>query len=196
MVRPPRPPARRRTHSRGRTGTRCVRPPRRSAALTAPQCVYTLLIIPIAVCRFADFAGRAVPFWLTIAADAVFNLNGASAPRPRARALTHGCRAGFLNVLLFGATYRRIPLTYLPSLSAPRKSLWITNYGITPFVLPGPGGTGAAHGAIEGDALSAKLEGSPYLRPESRRASLGSVSVDSLVSADSSAPLTQGRRVS
>ena len=114
-------------------------------------------------------------------------------PRPpRVPPLTHGCRrTGFLNVLLFGATYRRIPLTYLPSLSAPRKSLWITNYGITPFVLPVPG----EPGAIAGDALSAKLEGSPYLRPETRRASLGSVSVDSLVSADSTAPLTQGRRV-
>jgi hypothetical protein len=38
-------------------------------------------------------------------------------------------------VLLFAATYRHIPLSSMPSLSAPRKSLHITNYGITPFVL-------------------------------------------------------------
>ena len=52
-------------------------PPSAAAALTAPQFVYTLLIIPIAVCRFVDFASQDVPFWLTIAADFVFNLNGA-----------------------------------------------------------------------------------------------------------------------
>ncbi|KAF8579735.1 hypothetical protein K439DRAFT_371584 [Ramaria rubella] len=38
--------------------------------------VYTLVIIPIAVARFVDFAGYDVPFWLTITADFFFNLNG------------------------------------------------------------------------------------------------------------------------
>jgi len=41
------------------------------------QLVYTLVIIPIAVARFVDFAGYDVPFWLTITADFFFNLNGA-----------------------------------------------------------------------------------------------------------------------
>lgn len=44
---------------------------------------------------------------------------------------------GFFNVILFATTYQRVPKTYLPSFSAPRKSLHITNFGITPFIIPG-----------------------------------------------------------
>jgi hypothetical protein len=40
------------------------------------QLIYTTLIIPIAVARFVEFSGKLVPFWLTIAADFLFNLNG------------------------------------------------------------------------------------------------------------------------
>jgi len=132
--------------------------------------IYTMVIIPIAVARFVDFAGHDVPFWLTITADFFFNLNG------------------FFNVLLFAATYRRIPLTYLPSLSAPRKSLHLTNYGITPFVLPNPDEINPSeppiNGQPEGDIEKGEL--SPDFGPESHRASMASY-----VSADSIAPLNR-----
>ncbi|KAF8526879.1 hypothetical protein BU17DRAFT_82314 [Hysterangium stoloniferum] len=77
---------------------------------------YTLIIIPIAVARFIDFCGMDVPFWFTISADFFFNLNGC------------------FNVLIFAITIRYTEATYNLKLSSPRKSLQITNFGITPFV--------------------------------------------------------------
>jgi len=79
--------------------------------------IYTIGIIPIAVARFVEFSGHVVPFWLTISADFLFNLNG------------------FFNVLLFAATYKRLPEMCLPTLSEPRRSIHNANYGITPFVI-------------------------------------------------------------
>jgi len=78
---------------------------------------YTLIIIPIAVARFIDFSGVEVPLWFTVLADFFFNLNG------------------FFNVLIFAITIRYRATTCHLKLSCPRKSLQITNFGITPFVL-------------------------------------------------------------
>jgi len=55
--------------------------------------LYTGLILPIAICRFMTWAGHAVSFEFTIFADTVFLLSG------------------FVNVVLFTATRRIIPLT-------------------------------------------------------------------------------------
>ncbi|RPD64371.1 hypothetical protein L226DRAFT_603900 [Lentinus tigrinus ALCF2SS1-7] len=53
---------------------------------------YTILLLPIAVCRFAEWTGHTVPFSVTIASDAVFLLSG------------------FVNVVLFLTTRRVLPM--------------------------------------------------------------------------------------
>ncbi|KAF8462673.1 hypothetical protein JB92DRAFT_3068214 [Gautieria morchelliformis] len=133
--------------------------------LLCGRLINTTLIIPIAVARFVDFSGNFVHFWLTIAADFLFNLNG------------------FFNVLLFAATYRHIPLSSMPSLSAPRKSLHVTNYGITPFVLA----AGDESKVVPPQTGPRDQDPDGGERTE-RRASVSTL--DSFESADSTAPLT------
>ncbi|RDX54293.1 hypothetical protein OH76DRAFT_1398612 [Lentinus brumalis] len=53
---------------------------------------YTILLLPIAACRFAEWTGHTVPFAVTIASDAVFLLSG------------------FVNVVLFLTTRRVLPM--------------------------------------------------------------------------------------
>lgn len=100
--------------------------------------VFVLIVIPIAAARFVEFKIGHVPFWLTIAADFIFNLNGL---------FFLGCYVSFIfsslitffsglfNVILFSITYRRIRQASLVDLSAPRRSLSATTYGITPYLV-------------------------------------------------------------
>jgi len=74
--------------------------------------------LPIALARFLDFAGDGVPFWFTILADFFFNLNG------------------LFNVIIFVITLKHARNTLIVKLNAPRKSIYATNFGITPFVVP------------------------------------------------------------
>ncbi|KAI1796607.1 hypothetical protein LXA43DRAFT_566452 [Ganoderma leucocontextum] len=58
---------------------------------------YTVLLLPIAVCRFAEWSGHQVPFGATIFSDAIFLLSG------------------FVDVVLFLTTRRVLPMhTLLP----------------------------------------------------------------------------------
>ncbi|PIL25007.1 hypothetical protein GSI_12895 [Ganoderma sinense ZZ0214-1] len=58
---------------------------------------YTILLLPIAVCRFADWSGHQVPFGATIFSDSIFLLSG------------------FVNVILFLTMRRVLPMnTVLP----------------------------------------------------------------------------------
>ncbi|KIJ36631.1 hypothetical protein M422DRAFT_50956 [Sphaerobolus stellatus SS14] len=89
---------------------------------------YSIVIAPIALARFIDSQGNGVPFWFTIAADFLFNLNG------------------FFNVVVFIITLKHASSTSTGAikLNIKRKSIFETNYGITPFVFPskdskGPG---------------------------------------------------------
>jgi len=85
-------------------------------------------------------------------------------------------------------------VTYLPTLSAPRKSLHITNYGITPFVLPPAGedkpAVSQTNGQYEIDVEKAVVQTQSPAESDSRRASIATM--DSFTSVDSTAPLTQG----
>lgn len=149
------------------------------------QLVYTICIIPIAVARFVDFSGNDVPFWLTIAADFLFNLNGELLMLYLDMVNLKDIKClGFFNVLLFAATYRRIPLTYLPSFSEPRKSLHITNFGITPFILP----AGDEDKVITPKTEQHEQDAANAARTE-RRSSVSTV--DSFASENSTAPLTR-----
>ncbi|KAF8508543.1 hypothetical protein JB92DRAFT_2952335 [Gautieria morchelliformis] len=124
--------------------------------------INTTLIIPIAVARFVDFSGNFVPFWLTIALYKIFRV---------------------FQCPLFVATYRHIPLSSMPSLSAPRKSLHVTNYGITPFVLA----AGDESKVVPPQTGPRDQDPDGGERTE-RRASVSTL--DSFESADSTAPLT------
>ncbi|KAI0741400.1 hypothetical protein C8Q80DRAFT_1109851 [Daedaleopsis nitida] len=53
---------------------------------------YTILLLPIAICRFAEWTGHEVPFAATIFSDAIFLLSG------------------FVNVVLFITTRRVLPM--------------------------------------------------------------------------------------
>ncbi|KAK7685356.1 hypothetical protein QCA50_011720 [Cerrena zonata] len=52
---------------------------------------YTIMILPIAVCRFADWTGHEIPFAVTIFSDSIFLLSG------------------LVNVILFTTTRRVLP---------------------------------------------------------------------------------------
>ncbi|CAL1709087.1 unnamed protein product [Somion occarium] len=83
---------------------------------------YSILLLPVSIARLIEFGGREVPFWATILADFIFNLQG------------------FVNVMLLLGTRRFIPDTAsLPMFSTPRKEVDFSSseaVGITPFILP------------------------------------------------------------
>jgi hypothetical protein len=37
---------------------------------------YTLIILPIAACRWAEFSGKTVPYWVTVFSGVIFGLSG------------------------------------------------------------------------------------------------------------------------
>jgi len=84
--------------------------------------IYTVLIVPISIARFASYAGAQVPVAFTFMADFVFALGG------------------FANLNLFLGTRCRVPnVATIPDLSMPRSRLDKQSpqaAGITPFVLP------------------------------------------------------------
>ncbi|KAH9935915.1 SelR domain-containing protein [Epithele typhae] len=86
---------------------------------------YTILLLPIAVCRFAEWSGHEVPFSATIASDAIFLLSG------------------FVNVILFITTRRVLPIhSVVPRrfsrifrgslMVKPRSSTYATSSGTYP----------------------------------------------------------------
>ncbi|KAI0819683.1 hypothetical protein BC628DRAFT_1401598 [Trametes gibbosa] len=83
--------------------------------------VYTILLLPIAVCRFAEWSGHEVSFAVTIVCDAIFLLSGT------------------VNVLLFITTRRVLPahsvipraLTQLFCSSSTRGSTYSTSTAFT-----------------------------------------------------------------
>ncbi|KAH9993339.1 hypothetical protein BJV74DRAFT_884449 [Russula compacta] len=83
--------------------------------------IYTVLIVPISIARFASYAGASVPHGFTFLADLIFALGG------------------FANLLLFLGTRRFIPdPNTIPDLSTPRSRLDKGSsraVGITPFKL-------------------------------------------------------------
>ncbi|KZT10362.1 uncharacterized protein LAESUDRAFT_645108 [Laetiporus sulphureus 93-53] len=84
---------------------------------------YTICLLPVAVARFISFDLRAVPFWVTIFADFIFNMQG------------------FVNVVLVMCTRHLIPDTTMLPMFVPRKVIDFSSseaYGITPFTLPQP----------------------------------------------------------
>ncbi len=121
--------------------------------------IYTLLILPISIARFASFAGVRVPNAITFLADMIFALGGwfvppsicipphiiTPAPHLTADVLPS---LGFANFIHFLRTRRYIPdVSTIPDLSTPRERLHkgssrvngITPSsrvnGITPFIL-------------------------------------------------------------
>lgn len=40
------------------------------------QIAYSILVIPVSLARLIQFSGHEVPFWATILADTIFNLQG------------------------------------------------------------------------------------------------------------------------
>jgi len=83
--------------------------------------IYTVLIVPMSIARFASYAGANVPVAFTFMADFIFALGG------------------FANLMLFLGTRRFIPdVNTIPDLATPRSRLDKTSSqatGITPFVL-------------------------------------------------------------
>ncbi|KAI0072102.1 hypothetical protein K474DRAFT_1668251 [Panus rudis PR-1116 ss-1] len=83
---------------------------------------YSILLLPVSLARLIEFGGHKVPFWATILADTIFNLQG------------------LVNVMLLLLTRRFIPDTAsLPTFNTPRKNIDLTSseaVGITPFILP------------------------------------------------------------
>ncbi|KAK7683172.1 hypothetical protein QCA50_013845 [Cerrena zonata] len=83
---------------------------------------YSVLLLPASLARLIEFGGHNVPFWATMLADFIFNLQG------------------FVNVVVLLSTRRFIPDTAtLPIFSTPRKEIDFTSpeaIGITPFILP------------------------------------------------------------
>ncbi|KAI0251895.1 hypothetical protein BJV78DRAFT_396611 [Lactifluus subvellereus] len=83
--------------------------------------IYTVLIVPISIARFASYAGARVPPTFTFLADIVFALGG------------------FANLLLFIGTRRFIPdINTVPDFSTPRSRLDKDSpraFGLTPFLL-------------------------------------------------------------
>jgi len=83
---------------------------------------YTLLLLPMAICRLLESHRFNVPYWATIITGALFNLQG------------------LVNILLLLLTRRVIPdLSSMPDLSNPRRTIDMSSperFGITPFILP------------------------------------------------------------
>ncbi|KAI0938716.1 hypothetical protein AcW1_001624 [Taiwanofungus camphoratus] len=82
-----------------------------------------MMLLPVTIARFIAFGGDPVPFWATIMADFIFNLQG------------------LVNVLLLLSTRRLIPDTAVLPMFTRRKSIDLSSpeaYGITPFALPAP----------------------------------------------------------
>lgn len=81
--------------------------------------IYTVLIVPISIARFANYAGVRVPVAFTFLADVIFALGG------------------FANLIHFLSTRRRIPdVSTMPDLCMPRSRLDKDSprvVGITPF---------------------------------------------------------------
>jgi len=81
--------------------------------------IYTVLIVPISIARFASYAGARVPVAFTFLADVIFALGG------------------FANLIHFHSTRRRMPdVTTMPDLSMPRSRMDKDSshaFGITPF---------------------------------------------------------------
>jgi len=85
---------------------------------------YSIMLIPVSLARLISFGGHNVPFWATILADTIFNLQG------------------FANVIIFFFLRRFVPDTAsLPDFSTPRQEVdvrgsTVVHGGITPFILP------------------------------------------------------------
>jgi hypothetical protein len=113
--------------------------------------IYTVLIVPISIARFASYAGARVPAAFTFLADVVFALGGRFAPcldvssphiiTPAPHLTVAIINLGLANLIHFYCTRRRIPdVTTMPDLSMPRSRLdkkdTLRAVGITPFTTP------------------------------------------------------------
>ncbi|KAH9835192.1 uncharacterized protein C8Q71DRAFT_858846 [Rhodofomes roseus] len=81
---------------------------------------YTVCLLPVTIARFVSFGGHDVPFWATVLADFIFNLQG------------------LVNVILVLSTRHLIPNTACLPMFMPRKCINQDSpeaYGITPFVM-------------------------------------------------------------
>lgn len=132
--------------------------------------VYLFVILPIAFGRFLFYVAE-VPFWYIILADFIFNLNG------------------FFNVAIFLYTLKYSAENNIPvKLSTARRSIFATNFGITPFVIPADTHhttISAVHATKEISSYDVDVEKGD---PDSRRGS-----VQSFQSHESTAPLTGAR---
>lgn len=139
---------------------------------------YGLLLLPVSLARLIEFSGHAVPFWATMLADFIFNLQG------------------LVNVILLLSTRHLIPDTaFLPSFSTQRKTIDFNSpeaVGITPFILPPkpeeaaikPERSAASESAQNVESATANID----LEAARVRDSIGSVSV---YSNESSLPMVQ-----
>jgi len=81
---------------------------------------YSMLLLPVTIARFIVFGGHQVPFWATVLADFIFNLQGV------------------VNVILLVSTRHLIPDTATLPIFTPRRQIDPSTseaYGITPFTL-------------------------------------------------------------
>ncbi|EIN08839.1 hypothetical protein PUNSTDRAFT_134015 [Punctularia strigosozonata HHB-11173 SS5] len=88
---------------------------------------YGILLVPIALARFTEFAGKDVPLWATVLADMIFNLTGA------------------VDAILILVLRRKLPeMAALPDLSTKRQKVDLDDplgkVGITPFFVQRPTG--------------------------------------------------------
>ena len=47
-----------------------------SQAYLILQIAYTIIVVPIAICRWSDIFGHTVPYWAIMLADSIFMLSG------------------------------------------------------------------------------------------------------------------------
>lgn len=130
---------------------------------------YAVLLVPISLTRFIAWSGRPVPFWATTLTAVIFNLTGASTPRPSALAphwFYLRCRvdcAGLVDAMLLIVVRSTLPdMSTLPAFTTPRTKAGLNAgkaaRGVTPFTLvEAPGGGLSRHTsrASTGSAASA-----------------------------------------
>lgn len=136
--------------------------------------LYTVLIVPISIARFAGYAGAHLPVAFTFLADLIFALGGRLSLNPphyyyhpcptSDRQTVDSFALGFANLMHFLSTRRYIPdLSTMPDLSTPRSRLDRSNtsqtVGITPFTPLSEGKPGRMTTVSDGEVTVSCPEG-------------------------------------
>lgn len=74
------------------------------------QIAYTIIVVPIAICRWSDIFGHTVPYWAIILADSIFMLSGEQnyCVKQEFHILTPKFFLGFVNTILYTTTTRKL----------------------------------------------------------------------------------------